>query len=155
MNPARLEVLTAVLMLIQVFWHITPRRRVNIPMFRRQCSPKHHKLFTGRHDVTSYKVGICVNLPALTFFFCGATGHIGLRPHCWGLWITHTNTHTHTQTVRLLAEQVTSPSQRPLPEHHTTNTRDENKCPQRIRNRDLSNQAPADLLLRLHGHRVG
>jgi hypothetical protein len=40
------------------FLLITPRRIVNIPMFRRHCCPKLIKLFSSWHDVTSQLIWI-------------------------------------------------------------------------------------------------
>jgi hypothetical protein len=47
---------------------------------------------------------------------------------------THAHTHTRTHTQQDFSERVISQSQRPLPTQHTTNTRNEHKCPQRDSN---------------------
>jgi hypothetical protein len=63
------------------FLLITPRRIVNIPMFRRHCCPKRIKLFSGRHDVPPEMIWICMNFTAVFFFLwrCRtnrASGHL-------------------------------------------------------------------------------
>jgi len=60
--------------------------------------------------------------------------------------------HLDTFTCYKFSERVVIPSQRPLPTKHTTNTREENPCPQ-WGTRDSSKQSGSDLRLS-PGHRV-
>ena len=60
--------------------------------------------------------------------------------------------HTDTRNRQDSSERVISSSQRPLPIQHTTNTGTNIHALSWIRTSNLSNQVPAELCLRPHGH---
>ena len=68
--------------------------------------------------------------------------------------IRRTHAHTHTQSRKDFSGRVISSYQRPLPNKHTTNTRDEHPCPQRDSNSWSQQSTGRRLRLRSHGHRV-
>ena len=79
-------------------------------------------------------------------FCCGSTAKLGAI--CLIAEVFKPNTIRHTRWDS--SERGISSSQRPLPAQHTTNTRDEHPYFNRIRTRNASNQAAADL--RPHGY---
>ena len=98
--------------------------------------------------------------PGDGFFFFSMAQHpnLGLGRHTVGVYRSHTDahthpqthTHTHTQNLQDSPERVISLSQRPLPTQHTRVTNIH--APSRIRTRNPSSQAAADLRLRPHGY---
>ena len=98
------------------------------------------QLSTTRHDVISQKT-----------FVLWRYSPTRVRSASLPRFLDHTQLDTHTRKDS--SGRVISPSHRPLPTQHTTNTRDEHPCSSGIRTRDPSHQAAVDLSLRPHGHR--